>query len=191
MFIQLRGGKLCSWSRYKIWPKGWTSVFLPYLSSTIHLVSFCVSSQWQHSLHCKQDFSWALRNCHTQDGVYFQKINSKQKAAMTRIEEHHFRKQKTQRETIENFLVEFQHGADSSRISNLLTQKWMQIGICKLLRNSLNTGSTLLNFPKFLHGSNCQFGNSLTCSDETADKQSAEGGALEDVAWDFGTPATI
>jgi hypothetical protein len=29
------------------------------------------------------------------------------------------------------------------------------------------------------------------CSDETADEQSAEGGALEEVAWDFGTPATI
>jgi hypothetical protein len=42
---------------------------------------------------------------------------------MTRIEERHFGKQKTQRETIENFLVEFQHGADSSRISKLFTQK--------------------------------------------------------------------
>jgi hypothetical protein len=42
---------------------------------------------------------------------------------MTRIEEHHFGTQKTHRETIENFLVEFQRGTDSSRISNLLTQK--------------------------------------------------------------------
>jgi hypothetical protein len=53
----------------------------------------------------------------------FSEDNSKQQAALTRIEEHQFGTQKTQRETIENFLVEFQHGADSSRISNLLTQK--------------------------------------------------------------------